>query len=717
MLVSFSVILMHHRFTVIRCTFFAIAGLLITKFRFMYRFLRHNVFQANILACIKTLPAVIFSTLRFLTFLRSHCLVRFRLCFLIQIFFDCEVFRVTYIYIFDYSLSALINMNPPKVKIVLETEAKRARKALTIEQKIEVIKRIENGEKIKSICLSLSLAQSTVHTIFANREKIRKSYESNVGGGKMHRVTSRHEVFEKLEKHFVEWMGTQANQGIPLSTMLIQQKAVWFFEDLKKKAVEKGDSDEKDLSFKASHGWFERFKNRSMLRTVITGEAASADHGLAAVFQAQLQKIINKGGYTAKQIFNVDEMGLFWKRMPSSTFISQDEKNVPGHKASKDKLTLLLGGNCAGDVKLKPLLAYHSENPPALIGMVKSSLPVIWRSDRKPASHRKSLQTMSRLVTLYKKVDCESSLANKALLITESAPGHPSSIVDHGDNIQVVFLPPKTTSLLQPMDQGITATFRAHYSQSLMQYLLDGVNANESFSLKQLWKDFTIKNALEFIDYAWQKVSPQTMNVFWNKLCPQFVTFEVSGFQEAIDAKSTILALAMEVGFKEVDEAGVEGYLQSHREELTTDDLVQLDRHRLTEEEEEREEARNTLDTEKLRIVMGHADKMTDIISKYDHDMMRSIAFKTAINSALAPFRRLHDQKLQEHKQSFILSCFCPMESSNSPKDSPQPSTSGTTSRDIIIKKRKLSFSISDSVFEFPPQSPSSPNSPASPQE
>uniref|UniRef100_A0A3B3RS84 HTH CENPB-type domain-containing protein n=1 Tax=Paramormyrops kingsleyae TaxID=1676925 RepID=A0A3B3RS84_9TELE len=586
----------------------------------------------------------------------------------------------------------------------------RARKALTIEQKIEVIKRIENGEKIKSICLSLSLAQSTVHTIFANREKIRKSYESNVGGAKMHRVTSRHEVFEKLEKHLVEWMGTQANQGIPLSTMLIQQK----------KAVEKGDSDAKDLSFKASHGWFERFKNRSMLRTIITGEAASADHGVAAVFPAQLQKIINEGGYTAKQIFNVDEMGLFWKRMPSSTFISQDEKNVPGHKASKDKLTLLLGGNCAGDVKLKPLLVYHSENPPALIGMVKSSLPVIWRSNRKAWVTQEVFAdyVQTYLSPFIKKYTAESSLANKALLIIDSAPGHPSSIVDHGDNIQVVFLPPKTTHLLQPMDQGVTATFRAYYSQSLMQYLLDGVNANESFSLKQLWKDFSIKKALVFIDHAWQKVSPQTMNVVWNKLCPQFVTFEVSGFEEVIDAKAKILALAMEVGFKEVDEAGVEGFLQSHGEELTTDELVQLDRHRLTEEEEdEREEARNTLDTDQLRIVMDHADKMTDIISKYDHDMMRSIAFKNAINSALAPFKDLYERKLQEHKQSSILSCFCPMESSTSPKDSPQPSTSGTCSGDIIIKKRKLSFSISDSGFEFPPQSPSSPDSPVSPQE
>ena len=56
---------------------------------------------------------------------------------------------------------------------------------------------------------------------------------------------------------------------------------------------------------------------------------------------------------------------------------------MPSYKAAKDRLTLLFGGNASGDMKLKPLLVYHSENPRALKNITKGFLPVVWKSDPK----------------------------------------------------------------------------------------------------------------------------------------------------------------------------------------------------------------------------------------------------------------------------------------------------------------------------------------------
>lgn len=88
----------------------------------------------------------------------------------------------------------------------------------------------------------------------------------------------------------------------------------------------------------------------------MTGEAASADKEAAKAYLPSLKKKI-EGGYTAQQVFSADKTGLYWKKMPDKTVLSKEEKTAPSFKASKDRLSLLLGGNAAGNFKVEA--AFH----------------------------------------------------------------------------------------------------------------------------------------------------------------------------------------------------------------------------------------------------------------------------------------------------------------------------------------------------------------------
>ena len=85
--------------------------------------------------------------------------------------------------------------------------------------------------------------------------------------------------------------------------------------------------------------------------------------------------------YLPEQILNIDEIVLFWKQMPGKTFIHKEAKSMPGFKAFKNKITVLLGDNVTGN-KLKPFGIWCSENPPAFKHMHKHALPMYYRSNQ-----------------------------------------------------------------------------------------------------------------------------------------------------------------------------------------------------------------------------------------------------------------------------------------------------------------------------------------------
>lgn len=70
----------------------------------------------------------------------------------------------------------------------------------------------------------------------------------------------------------------------------------------------------------------------------------------------------------------------------------------------------------------------------------------------------------------------------KVLLLVDNAGGHADDL--SYDGVQIEFLPPNTTSLIQPMDQGIIRVLKPLNTGNTLRHLDEAIESDQDFSLK-----------------------------------------------------------------------------------------------------------------------------------------------------------------------------------------------------------------------------------------
>uniref|UniRef100_A0A8C4RH87 HTH CENPB-type domain-containing protein n=1 Tax=Erpetoichthys calabaricus TaxID=27687 RepID=A0A8C4RH87_ERPCA len=337
-------------------------------------------------------------------------------------------------------------------------------KVLSLVDRVEVLKPIDSKESQVSVAKHFGVHPSQICRIVKQWQQVIDDWQKNANPDRKRKRAGKSEYVEVALLHcFSQARSRQLAVSPPMLIEKANQLVVSF-------GIE---------GFNATNGWLERWKQRekSSLNSN-TGEKQDADEfGAERWIVEVLPDIIKE--YDEHDIAT----GLYWRAIPEGTLTFKHHE-AAGTKVPKDRLTLLLACNMDGSEKL-PLLVIGKSKAPRCFKNVKK-LPVAYEANLR-------------------------SKRQQIVLLCDNCAAHSDDI--RLTNIKLVFMPPNTKSLIQPMDQGIIANFKQNY-RSLMLHRVMAImdqGDNETMRAIELACKLTLLDSLHMQKDAWSRVSTSTI--------------------------------------------------------------------------------------------------------------------------------------------------------------------------------------------------------------
>lgn len=348
------------------------------------------------------------------------------------------------------------------------------KQALTIRQKQLILEEYQKRKNVGSNTSQSAIAswakdslrlanvpnQSTISRIVRDADKLSNlSHSQNLNMKK-----TRSSAAPRLEEALYRWVCTQNNKGTLLNGEIIKlygQKLLQSANELLP------DSEKMVLAF--SKGWIERFKKRYGLRfRRVHGEAGSADMEAIAQHMPRIHRLIMT--FEARDTWNADEFGLFYRQPPGWTL---SNGTVSGHKKDKTRLTFLACCNADGSEKIKLMAIGSALNPRAFKKKSGQELGFDYHANKKAW-----MNTPLFFAWLVRFDNCIGrTVGRRVLLLVDNCSAHgKKDTLPPLRNVRVEFLPPNTTSKVQPLDAGVIAWVKAKYKRRLLFRVFDNID-------------------------------------------------------------------------------------------------------------------------------------------------------------------------------------------------------------------------------------------------
>ncbi|GBM94237.1 Tigger transposable element-derived protein 4 [Araneus ventricosus] len=122
----------------------------------------------------------------------------------------------------------------------------------------------------------------------------------------------RNSTYPEVEECVRKWFVQCSDQNLPVSGLMLQQKAENFAKEM-----------DSNNEFKESNCWLENFKKRhNIVFWKLCRESASVNSSSCEEWLSELPSLLKD--YKAYDVFNADETGLFYQCLPNKTAAFKD---------------------------------------------------------------------------------------------------------------------------------------------------------------------------------------------------------------------------------------------------------------------------------------------------------------------------------------------------------------------------------------------------------
>ncbi len=470
------------------------------------------------------------------------------------------------------------------------------RNFLSLDDRVKVIRLADSGKTGRKIASEMGVGKTQIHDILKRKHEVLEEYNnnSNLEFKRLRRTTTYDDINDLCHQWFVE----ATSRRIPVSGPLIKERALKFAKDF---GLD---------SFKASNGWLESFiKRNNIVFKTMSGERGSVDLQVTSDWKEKLPSLCE--GFEPRNIFNMDETGLFYRDSTKATFFTKGDDCSAG-KRSKDRLTLALCASMTGE-KVKPLLIGKSKKPRCFKRISAEQLPLVYRAN-------KSSWMTTFLYTEWLHWFDRKMNGRKVLLFVDNAPTHGKIQLK---NVTVKYFPANTTSVCQPMDQGIIQTLKLKYRKRQLQHVVDQIESQPGKSGNEILKDISILDAAYWISKGWDNVDESTITKCFLK-CGFISSKDGADEQDIVIDEEESLPPHLERASKELFDLTFRQLLEIDKDFVTSDtdvhdweasaqDLLK-DLHNLDSESEEEEQ---TVSVEVLPCSMNECFELAEKLKMF----------------------------------------------------------------------------------------------------